>query len=101
MILKRILASLELEYYKEIVVCIFKELALVELHDARALTDPHDFNFPDGLCFVGAQGQFENRFPFFLEVFYSEDNSANSNSYDIILSTKLFPIQHNVQSALE
>jgi len=80
MILKRILASLELEYYKEIVVCIFKELALVELHDARALTDPHDFNFPDGLCFVGAQGQFENRFSLFFEIINSKDNSTRSNS---------------------
>ena len=46
MILERILASFQLEYYKEIAICIFKELAIVELHYTRALADPHDFNFP-------------------------------------------------------
>jgi len=40
-------------------------------------------------------------FPLFHEIFNSEDDSTNSNSYDIIHFTKFFPLQHDAQSALE
>jgi len=77
---KRIFASLQLIDYKLIAISIFEKLAPVEFYDERSLTDPHNAYFFDGFCFVSAQGKFESRFPFFLKVFYSEDDSANSNS---------------------
>ena len=98
---KRALTPLQLLDYKLIAINIFEELAPIELYNVRSLTDPPNAYFSDGICFVGAQWEFENRFPFFYEVFYSKNDSTNSNSYDIIYFTKLFPLQHDAQSALE
>jgi len=98
---KWILTSLQFIDYKLIAFSIFEEPAPIEFYNVRSLTDPSDACFSDGFCFVSAQWEFESRFPFFPEVFYSEDDSINSNSYDIIYFTKLFPLQHDAQSALE
>ena len=96
-----IIASLQFIDYKLITISIFEELVPVEFNNARSLTDPSNAYFSDGFCFVCAQWEFENRFPFFDKIFYSEDDSTNSNPYDIIFFTKLFPLQHDTQSALE
>jgi len=77
---KRILTSLQFIDYKLIAIIIFEKLVLVEFYNGMSLADPHNAYLSDGFCFVGAQRKFESRFPFFLEVFYSEDNSTNSNS---------------------
>jgi len=98
---KWILTPLQLLDYKLITISIFEELVLVEFYNVRSLTDSSNAYFSDGFCFVGAQWEFESRFPIFYEVFNSEDDSTNPNSYDIIHFTKLFPLQHDVQSALE
>jgi len=86
------LTSLQLINYKLIAISILEELAPVELYNVRCLTDPHNAYFSDGFCFVGAQRKFESSFPFFLEVFYSEEDSTNSNSKDIKNFSKLFPL---------
>jgi len=77
---KRILTFLQFIDYKLVTTSIFEELAPVEFYNMRSLTDPPNPYFSDGFCFVGAQRKFESRFPFFQEIFYSEDDSANSNS---------------------
>jgi len=77
---KGILTPLQLLDYKLIAISIFEEFAPVEFHNVRSLADPPNAYFSDGFCFVSAQWEFESRFPFFLEVFYSEDDSTNSNS---------------------
>jgi len=92
---KRILTFLLLLDYKLITVSIFEELAPVEFNNVRSLTNSPNAYFSDDFCFVGAQWEFESRFPFFHEIFYSEDYSTNSNSYDIIYFTKLFPLKHD------
>ena len=101
MLNKGVLTSLQLLDYKLIAISIFEELRSVKSYNVRGLTNPPNTYFSDGFCFVGAQWEFESRFPFFYEVFYSEDDSTNSNSYDIIYFTKLFPLQHDAQSAPE
>jgi len=98
---KGIITFLQLLDYKLIAISIFEELASVKFYNVRSLTYPPNTYFSDGFSFVGAQWEFESRFPFFHKVFYSEDDSTNSNSYDIIFFTKLFPLQHDAQSALE
>ena len=98
---KRILTFLLLLDYKLITISIFEELVLVEFYNVRSLTDSSNAYFSDDFCFVGAQWEFESRFPFFYEVFYSEDDSTNSNSNNIIYFTKLFPLQHDAQSTLK
>jgi len=77
---KRILTPLQLFDYKLITISIFEELAPIEFYNVRSLADPPYAYFSDGFCFIGAQWEFESRFPFFHEVFYSEDYPINSNS---------------------
>ena len=89
---KRMVTFLKFLDYKLIAISIFEELAPVEFHNAWSLADPPNAYFSYGFCFVSAQWEFESRLPFFLEVFYSEDDSTNSNSCDIIYFTKLFPL---------
>jgi len=98
---KWILTSLEFIDYKLIAISIFEEFEPVEFYNVRSLTNPSNAYFSNGFCFVGAQWEFESRFPFFYEVFYSEDDSTNSNSNNIIYFTKLFPLQHDAQSTLK
>jgi len=97
---ERILTPLHLLHYKLISISIFEELALIQFNNGRSLTDSPNAYFSDGFCFVGAQRELESIFPFFQEVFCSKNNSTNSNSNHIIHFTKLFPFQHDVQSAL-
>ena len=77
---KRIFASLQFIYYKFIAVSIFEKLAPIEFYNIRSLAYPPNAYFFDGFCFAGAQWEFESRFPFFYKVFYTEDDSTNSNS---------------------
>ena len=98
---KGIMTFLQFLNYKFIAIIIFKELASVKFYNARSLTDSPDTYFPDGFRFIGAQWKFENRFPFFHKIFYSEDNSTNSNSYNIKYFTKFFPLQHDTQCSFE
>ena len=77
---KGILTFLQFLDYKLIAVRIFEEPASVEFYNTRSLADPPNTYFFDDLCFVCAEWEFESRFPFFQEVFYSEDHPTNSNS---------------------
>jgi len=91
---KRVLTPIQLLDYKLIAIKVLEEPTLVEFYYVRRLTGPSNAYFSDGFCFVNTQGEFENRFPFFHEVF-------SPNSCDIMHFTKLFPLQHDAQSALE
>ena len=75
-----IITSLQFLDYKLIAISIFEEFASVELYNVRALTNPPNTYFSYGFCLVSAQWEFESNFPFFHEIFYSEDYSTNSNS---------------------
>ena len=75
-----IITSLQLIDYKLIAISIFEELTSEELYNVRTLTDPPNAYFSDDFSFIGAQWEFESKFSFLHEVFYSEDNSTNSNS---------------------
>jgi len=77
---KWIFTSLQLLNDKLIAIRIFEELAPVKFYDVRSLTHPPNAYFSYDFCIVGAQWEFEGRFSFFHEVFYSKDNSTNSNS---------------------
>ena len=77
---KCIFTSLQFIDDKLIAVSIFEELAPIELYNIRILAYPPNAYFSDGFCFVGAQLEFESRFPFFHEIFSSEDDSTNSYS---------------------
>ena len=77
---KRILASLQFIDYKLVAFSIFEKLAPIKFDNVLSLAGSHNSYLSDGFCFVGAQGKFESRFPVFLEVFYSEDYTANSDS---------------------
>jgi len=72
---KGILTFLQFLDYKLISISIFEELASIVFYNVRSLTDPSYAYFSDNFCFVGAQCEFESRFSFFQEIFYSEDNS--------------------------
>ena len=75
-----IITFLQFLDYKLIAISIFEELASVEFYDVKSLTNPPNTYFSDRFRFVDTQWEFESRFPFFLEIFYSEDDSTNSNS---------------------
>jgi len=77
---ERVLASFHLVDYKFIAISVFEKVMPVEFRYVRSLADPHNTDFSENCCFVGAYRKFKSRFSFFLEIFYSEDNSSNSYS---------------------
>jgi len=99
---ERVLASLKFIDYKSIMVCIFKELVVVKSHDIRiSRANPHDFYFVMDLCLIRAQGKFEDRFSLFFEILSAKEDSAFSNSQNVISFFELFPIEHDPQRTLE